>query len=77
MLTLRTGTDEDGPYWLACSVDSEMVFSSWEVRLQVMLQLMLFSGISSLPDPGMDEAQVHARARLARLSLDLVEATGG
>ena len=39
------------------------------------LQLLIFAGLSSLPDEGMPAEQVAARAALARHSLDLFDAT--
>ena len=46
------------------------------VRRAHALQLFLFSGVSSLPDEGMTDGQVAARAQLARLSVDLLDRTG-
>ncbi len=45
------------------------------VRRAHALQLLLFAGLSSLPEEGMSSSQAEARAALARHSLDLVERT--
>ncbi|QCW51051.2 hypothetical protein FE634_12725 [Nocardioides dongxiaopingii] len=48
------------------------------VRRAHALQLLLFAGLSALPDdPATTEETAAGRAALARLSLDLVEATAG
>jgi hypothetical protein len=46
------------------------------VRRAHALQLFLFAGASSLPDPGMSLEVTRARAALARHSLDLLDRTG-
>lgn len=58
--------------------DEGLVLDESVVRRAHALHLMIFVGLSSLPDePSAASAYVAERAALARFSLDLLDATGG
>ncbi|MTD15604.1 hypothetical protein GIS00_16850 [Nakamurella sp. YIM 132087] len=61
--------------YLAGTAEEGVTLDPALVRRAHALQLLLFAGISSLPEPGMTPAQSAARAALARHSLDLLDAT--